>query len=64
MSRPQNSVTLSFDCEMDERAEWEIRQKGYFEHSFGHFTGWQNCSSLFLGSDSVITRLGNGPSGG
>jgi len=33
MKQPQNSVTLSFNCEMDERAEWEIRQKGYFEHS-------------------------------
>ena len=33
MNRPQNSVRLSFNCEMDERTEWEIRQKGYFEHS-------------------------------
>jgi|GEM_PF-6236123 len=32
MNQPQESVRLSFECEIDERAEWEIRQKGYFEH--------------------------------
>ena len=33
MDHPKNFVSLSFDCEMDDRTEWEIRQKGYFEHS-------------------------------
>lgn len=26
-------VTLSFTCDLDERAEWEIQQKGFFEHA-------------------------------
>jgi hypothetical protein len=26
-------VTLSFAFDLDERAEWEIQQKGYFEHA-------------------------------
>lgn len=25
--------TLIFTCEMDERAEWEIEQKGFFAHA-------------------------------
>lgn len=25
--------TLTFSCEMDERTEWEIEQKGFFEHA-------------------------------
>ena len=25
--------TLTFTCELDERAEWEIEQKGFFEHA-------------------------------
>jgi hypothetical protein len=26
-------ATLTFSCEIDERVEWEIGQKGYFEHA-------------------------------
>jgi hypothetical protein len=29
-------LSLSFTCELDERAEWEIEQKGYFEHAVIH----------------------------
>ena len=28
-----NHATLSFSCDLDERAEWEIEQKGWFEHA-------------------------------
>ena len=31
-------VSLSFTCELDERSEWEIEQKGYFEHAVVHLT--------------------------
>ena len=31
-----NHVTLSFTCDLDERAEWEIEQKGWFEHALVH----------------------------
>ncbi len=31
-----NHVTLSFTCDFDERAEWEIERKGYFEHAIVH----------------------------
>jgi len=30
MSEP-NHTTLSFTCDFDERTEWEIQQKGWFE---------------------------------
>jgi len=29
-------VTLSFDCDLDERTEWEIQQKGWFEQAVVH----------------------------
>ena len=32
----RNHVSLSFDCEFDARAEWEIEQKGWFEHGLVH----------------------------
>src|SRR5262249_39516917 len=36
MNQSASSVRLLFTCEMDERAEWEIKQKGFFEHVLAH----------------------------
>lgn len=33
MMAEANKPILSFTCELDDRAIWEIEQKGYFEHA-------------------------------
>jgi hypothetical protein len=41
--------TLTFSCDLDERAEWEIEQKGWFEQAFVHLSGRQTRATAFLG---------------
>lgn len=33
MAENVEGVTLTFLCEMDERTQWEIEQKGFFDHA-------------------------------
>jgi len=42
-----NRVTLSFTCDIDERAEWEIQQKGWFEHAIVHLPDGSNVPVCF-----------------
>lgn len=42
-----NHVTLSFTCDLDERSEWEIQQKGWFEQAIVHLPNGSNVPVCF-----------------
>jgi hypothetical protein len=42
-----NRVTLSFACDIDERTEWEIQQKGWFEQALVHLPDGSNVPVCF-----------------
>jgi hypothetical protein len=42
-----NGVTLSFSVDFDERAEWEIEMKGWFEHALVHLPNGRTVQVCF-----------------
>jgi len=45
--KEDSNVTLSFTFELDERAVWEIQQKGWFEHALVHLPDGSNVPVCF-----------------
>ena len=59
-----NHVTLSFTCDFDEKAQWEVQQKGWFDQALVHLSDSSKLRVCFWDpvrlSQDLVTDLNLG----